>query len=79
MTNRASTSGHEDTVDEGSWNAEALPSGVTRAWRDASSLLSEAGLPSTFETVCALVAAGRGYPARHARGLILAAIEQGAR
>ncbi|MEI8259133.1 MAG: hypothetical protein WCJ30_25985 [Deltaproteobacteria bacterium] len=52
---------------------------VRRAWDEASAMLTAAGLPATFDTVCALVAAGEGHAAKHARGLIARALDEGAR
>jgi hypothetical protein len=52
---------------------------VRAAWEAATAMLQGAGLPATFETVCALVAAGTGFPAKHARGLIEQALAGGAR
>lgn len=52
---------------------------VQAAWEEAAAMLEGAGLPATFETVCALVAAGTGFPAKHARGLIEQAIGGGSR
>ncbi len=64
-------------------NDTALPAQQARrlqaAWDDARDLLTEAGLPATFETVCALVAAGDGMAARHARGWITREMARGVR
>ncbi len=52
---------------------------IRRAWDEATAMLAAAGLPTTFDTVCALVAAGDGPPAKHARGLIARALDEGGR
>lgn len=52
---------------------------VRKAWDEATARLTEAGLPATFDTVCAVVAAGDGPAARHARGLIARALGEGLR
>jgi hypothetical protein len=43
---------------------------IARAWLDGAAILRQRGLPATFTTIVAVVASGRGRPARMARDLI---------